>query len=719
MPLVSSGQVLSGQNETGAAWGVVSGGLAEDDVFGGYDPETSGSLEVYAGGVASGCTVNDDITAEQGLGSQGPVFVVDAGGSAVNTVLSAVTPFVFATIYGETTGTTVEADFMVEVGAGGLTVSSLVEGLSEEVVLSGGVASGATLQDEGALIISGGGSAVDVALNNECNETVENGGFLSLGVLSGTAQAIISSGGVADELTISTGAVISVLGAASGLVLAGGTIQVEGGGVVSTTTGTGTIIYDGGTFSGRMPVKPGVDYEVDATAVFYLSAGAVVSGVTLQGELIVSGTASNTVLDYGVLDEVGGGVLVGASGTGTIVYGSGLVLSGATLDAAHVVLEIGSGGVLDDSDLTAPSTLIIADGGVMSGGTVEGALIDYGVVSDVTIDGPAPAIISADGTLYGTGTFDGGDVASGATLIVEGAYSREVASGATVEGTMIVYGSAVNTILDGGVLVQSGVGVLDGLSGSGTIVYDVDLSNASLNSPDVLFEVGSGFTFFGGDVTSVSTLILESGASGRTISVEGELIVASGATIFNDGLTLNGGEAIIGGAVSGGQAVTFSGSGGHLVIDDVATFGAVISGFSTSGQEIDLGGFTYSAGETVTWTEAAVNTSGTLTVSGAGMTATLTLLGDYATSNFSLSDDGVGGAFITDPAGGGGGAVAAGHSTAASSPIIGGHVASFAQAMAAFSEPLAHVGWIASTPGFGFGQAGSALTFGAAISGAG
>ena len=249
-------------------------------------------------------------------------------------MLSAVTPFALGIVYGQTTGTTVEADFMVEVGAGGLTVSSLVEGLSQEVVLSGGVVSGATLQNEGALIVSGGGSAVDATLTNECNETVDSGGFLSLSVLSGTARAIISSGGVADDLTISSGAIASVYGTLSGLVLAGGTVQVEGGGGVSATTGSGSIIYDGGTFSGRMPVEPGVDYDIDSTATFYLSAGVHVSGVTVEGELIVSGTASNTILDYGVLDEVSGGVLAGASGTGTIVYGSGLVLSGATLDAA-------------------------------------------------------------------------------------------------------------------------------------------------------------------------------------------------------------------------------------------------------------------------------------------------------------------------------------------------------------------------------------------------
>ena len=97
------------------------------------------------------------------------------------------------------------------------------------------------------------------------------------------------------------------------------------------------------------------------------------------------------------------------------------------------------------------------------------------------------------------------------------------------------------------------------------------------------------------------------------------MIVASGAAIVSNGLNVNGGVAIIGGAVSAGQAVTFTGSGGDLVIDNLAAFSAVISGLSTSGQKIDLGGYTFSAGETVTWTEAAGNTSGTLTVSGAGI----------------------------------------------------------------------------------------------------
>ena len=496
MPLVSSGQVLSGQNETGAAWGVVSGGLAEDDIFGGYNNETSGSLEVYSGGVASGCTVNDDETSAQDYDfDQGPIFVVDAGGSAVGTFLSSVYPFFgVGVVYGETISTHVEWGAVEEAGAGGLTLSSIVESRAEEIALSGGLVSGATVEAAATLIVSGGGSAVDVTASGyRAYDIVDSGGLLSLGDMSSGALAIISAGGLAEDVTISSGATISVFGTASGLILAGGTIQLEGGGVDSATTGTGTYVFDSGTFSGRMPVRPGADYDVDATATFNLIAGAVVSGVTVEGELVVSGTASNTILDYGVLDEVAGGVLVGASGTGTIVYGSGLVLSGATLDAAHVVLEIGSGGVLDSSDVTAPSTLIIVDGGVMSGGTIEGAVIDYGVMSNVTIDGPAPAIISADGTLYGTGTFDGGDVASGATLIVEGTYAREVASGVTVEGTMIVFGSAVNTILDGGVLVQSGVGVLDGLAGSGTIIYDVNLTNASLNSPDVLFEMGSGF----------------------------------------------------------------------------------------------------------------------------------------------------------------------------------------------------------------------------------
>ena len=70
---------------------------------------------------------------------------------------------------------------------------------------------------------------------------------------------------------------------------------------------------------------------------------------------------------------------------------------------------------------------------------------------------------------------------------------------------------------------------------------------------------------------------------------------------------------------------------------------------------------TFGAGTSVKFTEAAGNTSGTLTVTDGTHTANLTLLGQYATANFSLASDGHGGTMVTDPPG------------SATSPVMAAH----------------------------------------------
>jgi autotransporter passenger strand-loop-strand repeat protein len=134
-------------------------------------------------------------------------------------------------------------------------------------------------------------------------------------------------------------------------------------------------------------------------------------------------------------------------------------------------------------------------------------------------------------------------------------------------------------------------------------------------------------------------------ASASVVSNGGVETVSSGGALAG-GLKIAGGEAIISGTVAAGQTVTFTTSG-DLELDNLAGFGAKISGLTTSTQKIDLGGFTFSAGETVTWTQAG--TSGTLKVTDGAKTASLTLIGTYTTANFHLSNDGHGGTFVVDP----------------------------------------------------------------------
>jgi hypothetical protein len=87
-----------------------------------------------------------------------------------------------------------------------------------------------------------------------------------------------------------------------------------------------------------------------------------------------------------------------------------------------------------------------------------------------------------------------------------------------------------------------------------------------------------------------------------------------------------------------------------LRLDNLAGFHAKISGLSVAAEKIDLGGFLFGAGETVTFTQSG--TSGTLIVHDGTKTASLTLIGSYTTSDFRLHADGHGGTFVFDaPAG--------------------------------------------------------------------
>ena len=149
--------------------------------------------------------------------------------------------------------------------------------------------------------------------------------------------------------------------------------------------------------------------------------------------------------------------------------------------------------------------------------------------------------------------------------------------------------------------------------------------------------------------------------TGRRNIIDAKVVMAGG-------LSLNGGTGLISGSAAAPTA-SFTASGGDLILDNLAGFSASIAGMTNAGEKIDLGGFAYSTGETVSWTQGAGH--GTLTVSGGGKVANLTLIGSYSTSNFTLSNDGKGGAYITDPPVGGGG---------------GAQVLAFAQAMAGFGQ---------------------------------
>ena len=197
---------------------------------------------------------------------------------------------------------------------------------------------------------------------------------------------------------------------------------------------------------------------------------------------------------------------------------------------------------------------------------------------------------------------------------------------ARLENVLLGGESEFAYIYSGGMLNDRGLASGDTVYGGGVLTVFA----GGVDSAGVVSSGGNAFVSLGGTVT------------GET--VDGALTVSSGGHV-SGGLTISGGGiANISGQVATGQEVAFAGAGG-LALYNLPQFHATIGGFST-GDSFDLGGFAYGLGETWSFTEAASLTSGTLSVVDGGLTAKLTLLGNYVTSDFALSDDSLGGTFV-------------------------------------------------------------------------
>jgi autotransporter passenger strand-loop-strand repeat protein len=120
-------------------------------------------------------------------------------------------------------------------------------------------------------------------------------------------------------------------------------------------------------------------------------------------------------------------------------------------------------------------------------------------------------------------------------------------------------------------------------------------------------------------------------ASGTTITGSGYEYVFSGGTA--SGTTLSSGTfEVASGGATGSGAVSFAG-GGTFQLDDSLHFGGLVAGFLSATEHLDLADIPYVPGSTrMNWSSSGGANSGTLTVTEGGHSASLTLLGQYATT---------------------------------------------------------------------------------------
>jgi autotransporter passenger strand-loop-strand repeat protein len=206
-------------------------------------------------------------------------------------------------------------------------------------------------------------------------------------------------------------------------------------------------------------------------------------------------------------------------------------------------------------------------------------------------------------------------------------------------------------VLSGGIETVFQSGQASGTSVSNGYVFDYGLTSGTVIHAGGYEEIarhavasGSMISSGGHEVVSSAGLVIAA-----AVFNGGSLVVSSGGSV-SGGLTIHAGSATISGTMAAGQTVSFAGTAGDLKLDNLAAFGAAISGFGGVSEKIDLGGFAFATSETAKWSQSG--TSGTLTVHDGAKSASLTLIGTYATGDFQLSTDGHGGTLIKDPTGG-------------------------------------------------------------------
>jgi autotransporter passenger strand-loop-strand repeat protein len=319
-----------------------------------------------------------------------------------------------------------------------------------------------------------------------------------------------------------------------------------------------------------------------------MTAIPVTSGVTSSGltvgdgnQLLVAsaGTTSATTINSGGYEVVSAGGV--ASATTVETGGNLIVLPGGdapdTNSAGGSVLSTGVIAVEPDGTVTTAATVI---GHTVTSGGAEYILANS-VASNTVISSGGIDIVYSAGTSFGTTVVSGG---------IETAYYGAVLSSGVIEAgglSQIFYGSAVSATVMGTDATLN----IDGATASGSLV------------------IGGGTEEVDGGGTAFDTVVSSGGI--ETVYYA----TTSDTTIATSGLL----ELRPHGIASG--AITFTGSGGILKIDDNTALPdttTAISGF-TVGNSIDFGFITSASGESFSVS------ADTVTISAGGVAYDLTL----------------------------------------------------------------------------------------------
>ncbi|WP_421591349.1 autotransporter outer membrane beta-barrel domain-containing protein [Shinella sp. M27] len=333
---------------------------------------------------------------------------------------------------------------------------------------------------------------------------------------------------------------------------------------LGTLTLTGENIYGGGTtiVDGTLQLGDGG------------TTGSILGDITDNG--ILAFNRADVVTFDGVISGNGAVEQVG-SGT-TILTADNSYTGGTTITAGTLQLGDGgtTGGILGD----------VANDGVLAFNRSDNVIFS-GLISG---NGGIEQAGTGKTTLTADNTFEGNTkIATGTLQLGDGGTTGSVAGDVANDGTL-VFDRSNTVVFDGvisgsGIMVKNGAGVLEltannSYGGATTVNTGKLLVNGDQSAATGLTTVNSGATLggsgtLGGDVTIADGAILAPGNSPGTLTVNGNLSLASGAT-----LDYQFGEA----GLAGGALNDLVNVGGDLILD--GTLNVSVSSGGTFGSGI-------------------------------------------------------------------------------------------------------------------------------------
>ncbi|WP_028467231.1 DUF4347 domain-containing protein [Nisaea denitrificans] len=439
-------------------------------------------------------------------------------------------------------------------------------------------------------------------------------------------------------------------------------LQTAGGGTIAlngSISGTNKIWVLGGTTAeiGTTTSAPLIDILGNST-VRFTTSGAYTSNIEVEDTATIDTGANNVSISGNVTDD--GTNVLAKTGTGT------LTLSGTNSASGSMTLNQGTLSVAADGNLSAGTVTINGGTLAVTGATTIDNAIALGasngtvnVGANVTMSG----VVSGAGnltktgastlTLSGTNTYSGTTTVSGGTLSVSTDSNLGTGNVALSGGGLTVTGATTidNDISGTSGLTKSGTGTVT-LSGTNTYSGGTTVNGGTLQVS------GGNALADAGAVTVSSGATLDLNGTSETIGSltgSGTLNIGTGTLTLTDSASTNFSGTISGtGTIAGGgtytvaSGATLGGSSTFSTAVTVQSGGTIAPGNSPG--KISTGNLTLASGSTanmeIEGTTAGtgydqIAVTGTVTISGATLSLTVTDIPSAGATYVLIDNDGV------------------------------------------------------------------------------